>query len=106
MTSLTSKDIARTIDDSVYRSMTELQKERTRILNQDSDAYQLVGKKCYFCKMKLKRVDVMPPSQAYESKIGVAHGDCLKYVIAKYPNQHIENFEGKIVRMRVEGAKL
>lgn len=106
MTSSYSKDVARVFDDDVFSSMTELQKERTRILNQDSEAYQLVGRKCFFCGVKLEKKDVMPPSQSYESTIGVSHGDCLKYVMKKYPNQHIEKFENKIIRMRVEGANL
>lgn len=101
-----TRDIARTIDDDAYRQLTQIQKDKLSQLNQDSEAYALVGRKCFFCGIALKREDVQPPKQAYESRIGVAHGDCLKYVMKKYPNRNILDFENKVIRMRVEGANL
>ena len=101
-----TRDLARTIDDAEYAALTQMQKDRLSKLNQDSEAYALVGRKCFFCGIALERKDVQPPKQAYESKLGVAHGDCLKYVMSKYPNRNVLDFENKIIRMRVEGANL
>ena len=101
-----TNDIARSIDGDVYRQLTQIQKEKATKLHSESQAYQTVGRKCYFCYSKITKKDASPPNQVYTSVIGVAHGDCLKYVMKKYPNRNILDFEGKIVRMRVEGANL
>ena len=101
-----TSDVASSIDDEAYKQLTQMQKERLAKLNQDSEAYALVGRKCFFCGVALEKKDVQPPRQAYESRIGVAHGDCLKYVMRKYPNRNILDFENKVVRMRVEGVNL
>ena len=98
-----TRDISKTIDDEAYRQLTQIQKDKLSKLHQDSEAYALVGRKCFFCGIALERKDVQPPRQAYESKVGVSHGDCLKYVREKYPNRNVLDFENKVVRMRVEG---
>ena len=103
---MTSKDVARSIDDEVYKNYTQIQKDKATKLSNESQAYQTVGRKCFFCYNKITKKDASPPRQVYTSVIGVAHGDCLKYVMSKYPNRNILDFEGKVVRMRVEGSNL
>ena len=101
-----SSDLARSIDDDVYRNYTQIQKDKIQKLDKDGNAYQAIDQKCFFCKSVITKKDVLPPNQVYNSVLGSAHGQCLKYVVAKYPDQNILEFEGKIIRQRVEGLKL
>ena len=101
-----SSDLARSIDDDVYRNYTQIQKDKIQKLDKDGNAYQAIDQKCFFCKSVITKKDVLPPNQVYNSVLGSAHGQCLKYVVAKYPDQNILEFEGKVIRQRVEGLKL
>ena len=101
-----TSDLARSVDDDIYRQMTQLQKDKLQKLDKDGNAYQAIGVKCFFCKDIISKKDVLPPRQVYNSVLGSAHGDCLKYIVAKYPDHNILEFEGKVIRQRVEGLKL
>lgn len=70
--------------------------------HQDSMAYQLVGKKCVFCRDTITNKDVMPPLGCYENTDGdPAHHTCLQYAMKKYPDVPLDHLKGKIQRTLV-----
>ena len=90
-----------------WYDLTEDQKRIARKIDPDSAAYQLVGKKCYFCRTKITRKDITKPSQCFESSQGhVAHDNCFAYIMHKYPSVAMRELEGKISRIKVEGMNI
>ncbi|MDA8040861.1 MAG: hypothetical protein MPJ22_00365 [Pirellulales bacterium] len=89
------------------RRLTVAQRDAARLVDPDSVAYALIGKKCFFCKTKITKKDVTPPNECAESSLGhVTHGNCLNYIMAKYHDKRMVDLEGKVVRMRVEGTNV
>lgn len=87
------------------RQLTEEQKITARKIDPDSAAYALVGKKCFFCGTFITRSDITPPNECFESSQDhITHGNCLNYVLKKFPDVPMLQLENKIVRMRVEGT--
>lgn len=87
--------------------LSEENKARMRILNPDSPAYSHIDQKCEFCRNKLTKQDAVFPNKIMEAQNGeiAVHGDCLRYVMKKYPNVPITDLHGKIQRVRVQTAR-
>ena len=86
-----------------YDYISESTKEILRQLNPDSPAYANIGKKCCFCRETFKKEDCVFPNKIMDSQTMEysAHGNCLDYVMKKYPNVPINDLHGKIQRVRV-----
>ena len=89
------------------RALSQDQRDRARLVDPDSAAYALIDKKCFFCRTKIKKEDVTPPNECAESQLGhVAHVNCLKFIMEKYPTVPMSELEGKVGRLRVEGSNV
>lgn len=99
-------DLYDKVDRSKYSSLSEHDKQLIRKIHPDSDAYQNLDQKCVFCSSKITKKDMTLPNIVYDSAAGAAYGDCLQFVLKKYPDIPVNQLEGKIARIRVEQSNI
>ena len=70
---------------------------KATIIDPDSPAYALMGRRCNFCHAKITPDDCRPDHMVFESQLGhAAHQRCLEYVKWKWPKIHMAEAEGKV----------